>query len=95
MPYVTNADLPHAVHVAHPTEHGQTAFRKTFNSATTEYPHDEETAFKIAHHAADQAEAAGPSHPVHIHIHVHAEAAPEPSGPHPMDNSAFLKGAMS
>lgn len=55
MPYATNRDLNAQVKRAHPTKHGQDAFRKTFNSALSRYK-DETIAFKVAHAAADAAE---------------------------------------
>lgn len=67
--YASNHDLSPAVQKAHPTEHGQTAFREAFNSALHQYG-NEEDAFKVAHHAADQAEIHGPApHQIHVHIH--------------------------
>jgi cation transport regulator ChaB len=73
MPYASNEDLSPAVKKAHPTAHGQNAFREAFNSAHKMYG-DEETAFKVAHHAADQAEAHH-GQPVQVHIHVHPHPA--------------------
>ena len=77
MPYASNADLSPQVKAAHPTEHGQNAFREAFNSAHQMYG-DEATAFKVAHHAADHAEAHhGQPVLVHIHVHPHPAAAME------------------
>lgn len=56
MPYRTNADLPKKQTDQYST-HGKDAFRKAFNSALSEYHGNESTAFAVAHHAAQQAQA--------------------------------------
>lgn len=55
MPYATNRELNEKIKKAHPTVHGQDAFRKTFNDALEKYK-NEKIAFKVAHAAADYAE---------------------------------------
>jgi len=54
MPYKTVSDLPEA-QVKKYTAHQKKAFLEAFNSAYDQYGHDEEKAFAVAHHAAQQA----------------------------------------
>jgi cation transport regulator len=68
MPYRTNADLPTKQTDQYST-HGKTAFRKAFNSALSEYNGDEGSAFAVAHHAAQQAQA----------VKIHAPRVKKPS----------------
>lgn len=58
MPYKTNRDLPKKQTDQY-SSHGKTAFRRAFNSALDHYG-DESTAFAVAHHAAEQAQATKP-----------------------------------
>jgi cation transport regulator len=57
MPYRTNSQLPKKQTDQY-SGTGKTAFRKAFNSALQEYHGDESSAFAVAHHAAQQTEAA-------------------------------------
>jgi cation transport regulator ChaB len=53
MPYKSNRSLPKGARKSL-TKHGQSAFRKAFNSAAKRYP-KESTAFKVAWSAAKKA----------------------------------------
>lgn len=68
MPYRTNGDLPKAQTKQY-TTHGKSAFRQAFNNAFKEYNGDEGTAFAVAHHAAQQAQA----------VKIHAPRVKKPS----------------
>lgn len=61
MPYQRISQLPKSF--KNYTSHGKTAGMKAFNNALNEYNGDEGTAYAVAHHAAQQAEAAV-GHPV-------------------------------
>jgi cation transport regulator ChaB len=56
MPYRSNSELNASIKKAHPTQLGQTAFRKTFNAVLKDTG-NETTAFKEAHASADKVES--------------------------------------
>lgn len=56
MPYASNHELNADVRKAHPSGHGQNAFREAFNAAHASGKYSEAQLFKIAHAAADKAE---------------------------------------